>query len=82
MRAVMCGPYGPPERLAIREVERPTPREGEVLVAVHSTTVNRTDLATSTARRSSHAWPRACAGRGTRSSARSSPGASRRSGRR
>jgi NADPH:quinone reductase-like Zn-dependent oxidoreductase len=46
MRAVMCGRYGPPEGLEIREVERPTPREGEVLVAVHATTVNRTDVAT------------------------------------
>ena len=46
MRAVMCGRYGPPEGLEIREVERPAPREGEVLVAVHATTVNRTDVAT------------------------------------
>jgi NADPH:quinone reductase-like Zn-dependent oxidoreductase len=46
MRALVCGRYGPPEGLEIREVERPTPRDGQVLVAVHAATVNRTDVAT------------------------------------
>jgi NADPH:quinone reductase-like Zn-dependent oxidoreductase len=46
MNAVVCPAYGPPERLEIREVERPTPRADEVLVAVHATSVNRTDVAT------------------------------------
>lgn len=46
MRAVVCSAYGPPERLEVREVERPTPSAGEVLVRVHATSVNRTDAAT------------------------------------
>jgi NADPH:quinone reductase-like Zn-dependent oxidoreductase len=46
MKAVVCSAYGPPEGLEIREVERPTPRAGEVLVAVRATSVNRTDVAT------------------------------------
>jgi NADPH:quinone reductase-like Zn-dependent oxidoreductase len=46
MRAVISGRYGPPEGLEIREVERPTPREGDALVRVHATSVNRTDVAT------------------------------------
>jgi NADPH:quinone reductase-like Zn-dependent oxidoreductase len=46
MKAAVCRAYGPPARLEIREVERPTPRADEVLVAVHATTVNRTDAAT------------------------------------
>jgi NADPH:quinone reductase-like Zn-dependent oxidoreductase len=46
MNAVVCPAYGPPERLEIREVARPTPRADEVLVAVHATSVNRTDVAT------------------------------------
>lgn len=46
MRAVVCAAYGPPERLDIREVERPTPGANEVLVRVHATSVNRTDVAT------------------------------------
>jgi NADPH:quinone reductase-like Zn-dependent oxidoreductase len=46
MRALVCSGYGPPERLGIREVERPTPGANEVLGRVHATSVNRTDVAT------------------------------------
>jgi NADPH:quinone reductase-like Zn-dependent oxidoreductase len=46
MKAVVCTGYGPPERLGVREVERPTPSANEVLVRVHATSVNRTDAAT------------------------------------
>jgi NADPH:quinone reductase-like Zn-dependent oxidoreductase len=43
MRAVVHDRYGPPDVLRLEEVERPVPREDEVLVRVHATTVNRTD---------------------------------------
>jgi NADPH:quinone reductase-like Zn-dependent oxidoreductase len=43
MRAVIQDRYGPPEILQIADVERPVPKEDEVLVRVHATTVNRTD---------------------------------------
>ncbi len=43
MRAVVHDRYGPPEVLGIEEVERPVPKEDEVLVRVHATTVTRTD---------------------------------------
>jgi NADPH:quinone reductase-like Zn-dependent oxidoreductase len=43
MRAVVHDRYGPPEVLRVDEVERPIPKDDEVLVRVHATTVTRTD---------------------------------------
>jgi NADPH:quinone reductase-like Zn-dependent oxidoreductase len=43
VRAVVHHRYGPPEVLQIEDVERPVPKEDEVLVKVHATTVNQTD---------------------------------------
>ena len=43
MRAVVHDRYGPPEVLRVADVERPTPKDDEVLVRVHATTVTRTD---------------------------------------
>ena len=43
MRAVVYDRYGPPDVLRLEDVERPVPKEDEVLVRVHATTVNRTD---------------------------------------
>ena len=46
MKAVVYDRYGPPDVLRIEEVERPVPKEDEVLIKVHATTVNRADCAT------------------------------------
>lgn len=41
----MTNEYGPPEVVSIRDVDRPTPADHELLIRVHATTVNRTDCA-------------------------------------
>jgi NADPH:quinone reductase-like Zn-dependent oxidoreductase len=43
MRAVVYDRYGPPDVQRLEDVERPVPREDEVLVKIRATTVTRTD---------------------------------------
>jgi NADPH:quinone reductase-like Zn-dependent oxidoreductase len=43
MRAAVCERYGPPEVVQIREVPKPVPADGEVLVRACATTVNSGD---------------------------------------
>src|SRR6266516_1207278 len=53
MRAVVYDRYGPPDVLRLEDVERPVPKEDEVLVKIHATAVTRADCATREANRRS-----------------------------
>ena len=44
MKAIICPRYGSPNVLQLREVEKPSPLEDEVLIKIHATSLNSRDL--------------------------------------
>jgi NADPH:quinone reductase-like Zn-dependent oxidoreductase len=46
MKAVVCTRYGSPDVLQLREVEKPTPKNNELLIRIHAATVGLSDLMT------------------------------------
>lgn len=43
MKAIVCTKYGDPDVLQLKEVEKPTPKDNEVLIRLHAASITTAD---------------------------------------
>ena len=56
MKAMVCTKYGTPDVLQLKEVEKPTPQDNEVLIRIYATTVTSGDVVIRSSTYASLAW--------------------------